>query len=174
MKAHLYLWKNEREKYKNQLTDIRDLFFERIVKVFSDSEEQADRFEEELLQIPIQYDYDGDPTGDPGDFFEWVQEKTYDKYVLLEIMNYRTLAMWIACLCQIWEQQNIIFLKRQLKIIGYELVNTKGDGTQIVIEAFSIDTIKRIYKEFNVDITSFTFWSKIVEMRDLVNVIKHG
>ena len=96
MQPHLYIWDKEREKYKKQLTDIKEIFFERIEPVFSNPEEEANKYEDELSQATMQVDCDGNPADDSGDFYEWVMEKSYDKFVLLEVMKYRTLAIWIS------------------------------------------------------------------------------
>lgn len=118
----LHIWDKERERFKNQLIDIKELFFERIEPVFADPEGDAQTYNKELNQVAMQTDDSGDLIGDPLDLVEWVNEKSFARYSLLEIMKYRTLAMWIACMCQVWEQQMTYFLKRELKASGLEVL----------------------------------------------------
>lgn len=47
---------------------------------------------------------------DPADAAETFIEFGIEQYEILSLMRYRTLAMWITCLCQAWEQQLIKFV----------------------------------------------------------------
>jgi len=107
---------------------------------------------------------------DRADLSTWIMEQGYDRYTILEIMKYRTLAMWISCMCQVWEQQISLFLKKEFETERLELVGNKG---QPIVD-FNIEQLWEIFRQFQVEVKSLQCWSKINEMRQLVNVIKHG
>lgn len=45
MKSQLYLHKDLREKYINDLKQIKELFFERISPIFAEAEKEATKFQ---------------------------------------------------------------------------------------------------------------------------------
>ena len=77
-------------------------------------------------------------------------------------MRYRTRGLWISCLCQVWEQQLIDFVDREMDKNGYDLKDLK------------FSNVKECFKEHNQNFETMTSWMKIQELRWLVNVLKHG
>lgn len=170
-KAQLYLYKYQREHFIKEITQIKELYFERIEPVFADTEGNAKQYEENLHQAASRSIVNGEiDNNDMADLSTWIMEQGYDRYTILEIMKYRTLAMWISCMCQVWEQQISLFLKKEFKTEQLELVGDKG---QPIVD-FKIDQLWEIFRQFQVEVKSLQCWSKINEMRQLVNVIKHG
>lgn len=103
MKSQLYLYKDLRKKYINDLTQIKELFFERIEPIFADAEKEATDYRNHLWDDLMSRRCDENDIIDPSDFVETVQEIAFEKYEILSLMQYRNISMWISCLCQVWE-----------------------------------------------------------------------
>lgn len=86
------------------LTQIKDLFFERISPVFAEAEIESTKYQNELWNNIMSQYSDENSIIDPSDYIDIVQEAGFDKYEILSLMRYRTISMWISCMCQVWEQ----------------------------------------------------------------------
>lgn len=167
MKSQLYLYRDLRKKYIGDLTQIKDLYFERIQPIFADAEKEAEDYQnklwEDLMNKPC---YSEDDVIDPSDYVDAVQEAGFEKYEILSLMHYRNISMWISCLCQVWEQQlfSFVYHEAQSEGIKYDEADLKRGF------AFSKEVFEWHEQPFEV----LTCWPKIKELRALVNVIKHS
>lgn len=167
MKSQLYLYRDLRKKYIRDLTQIKDLYFERIQPIFADAEKEAEDYQnklwKDLMNKPC---YSEEDVIDPSDYVDAVQEAGFEKYEILSLMNYRNISMWISCLCQVWEQQlfSFVYHEAQSEGIKYDEADLKRGF------AFS----KEVFEWHEQPFESLTCWPKIKELRALVNVIKHS
>lgn len=167
MKSQLYLYRDLRKKYIRDLTQINDLYFERIQPIFADAEKETESYQnklwEDLMNIPS---YSEDDVIDPADYVDAVQEAGFEKYEILSLMHYRNISMWISCLCQVWEQQLFSFAyhEAQSEGIKYDEADLKRGF------AFS----KEVFEWHEQPFETLACWPKIKELRALVNVIKHS
>ena len=167
MKSQLYLYRDLRKKYISDLTQIKDLYFERIQPIFADAEKEAEDYQnklwEDLMNKPC---YSEDDVIDPSDYVDAVRKAGFEKYEILSLMNYRNISMWISCLCQVWEQQlfSFVYHEAQSEGIKYDEADLKRGF------AFS----KEVFEWHEQPFEALTCWPKIKELRALVNVIKHS
>jgi len=115
-KTELYLYSHQRELYKKDITNIKKLFFERIYPVFANAEKEAEEYQETLWNNLMEQTYD-DEGGiiDPGDFVDSIESEGFNRYAILSLMQYRTIGMWISCMCQVWEQQIFTFVVQEAR-----------------------------------------------------------
>jgi len=126
--------------------------------VFHDIDKEVEEYANELFN-----NYPGTEATDPASVAEWAQNKAIDKYQTLAIMKSNHLLMTILMLYHIWEQQLIKFTIRELKhYLEFDKKSVLFSDVQL------------IFKLHNVDITKTCSWSKIRELKSLVNTIKHG
>ena len=164
MQSLLYLWEPEREQKKKELTDIKDLYLEKVEPIFANAEQDADAYKNHLWEERMSEPCSGESDYiDPGIIAEEVEEESVERYFLLSLMRYRTLGLWISCLCQVWEQQLICFIEREMNKNSYEFTN-----------CLKFNDIKICFKNHNQDFETMKSWQKIQELRWLVNVLKHG
>ena len=167
MKSQLYLDRDLRKKYIKDLTQINDLYFERIQPIFADAEKEAANYQnklwEDLMNKPCCSE---DDVLDPADYVDAVQEAGFEKYEILSLMHYRNISMWISCLCQVWEQQlfSFVYHEAQSEGIKYDEADLKRGF------AFS----KEVFEWHEQPFETLDCWPKIKELRALVNVIKHS
>jgi hypothetical protein len=167
MQPFLYLWKPLREKYIGELSTIVSLFFEKIYPVFANAEEDAEAIQnkawDDFMSQPCSCDED---YIDPSDFADSFIEFGIEQYEIFSLMRYRTLAMWIICLCQTWEQQLIKFLIDEGKKCGliYE--------SEYIKKGFGF--IKDAFLNHGIDFGNLKCWEKVNELRKLVNTLKHA
>lgn len=90
-------------------------------------------------------------------------ENNIDICEMKSLMKYRYLAFNITLLHQLWEQQTINFIQKEIENDGY-----KFDG------GMNIKDIKEIFKLYGLDITMLESWNTLEELRLVSNVIKHG
>lgn len=166
MKGQLYLYQDLRDKYIKDLTQIKELFFERIQPVFADAEKEATIYQNQLWDNLMSQPCDEDSIIDPSDYVDTVQEAAFEKYEILSLMQYRNINMWISCMCQVWEQQlfSFVFHEALSEGIKYDESDLKKGF------AFSKEVFEWHQQPFN----NLICWSKIKELRALVNVIKHS
>lgn len=162
--AQLYLDREQRQRCIDELKDLKELFEERVLPTFASPEEEAIMCYEQLIQNVPELNSD---TGNGietlyGPSFDWA----YDRYVLLATMEYRTLAMWISCLCQVWEQQLYRFILR-------EFVSDEVCSNKQMLE-LSFKKITELFGWYGVRFSDMKSWNKVCELRTLVNVFKHG
>lgn len=167
MPTQLYLWESLRQKYINDLTWAKTMFLERIEPIFANAEQEAEDYQNELWHSIMRgsCDLEDNPI-DPRDYVDSIQEQSFERYELLSLMHYRNTSMWIACLCQVWEQQLYSFILNEAKFEGlkYEPNDLK--------KGFSF--CKEVFELHQQPFSTLTSWSKIKELRTLVNVIKHA
>lgn len=167
MKSQLYLWNPLRQKYINDLSLIKNMFIERIQPIFSNAEQEATNFKNELWEsIMQQLANSDDETIDPADYVDFVEEQSFEHYEMLSLMRYRNISMWICCLCQVWEQQLYSFVLHEAisEGINYDDSDLKRGFI------FS----KEIFEWHQQPFENLISWPKIKELRLLVNVIKHA
>lgn len=166
MRSQLYLWEPLKQQYIDDLTFLKEMFFERIQPIFANAEAEADAYRDELWDRIMSQPDAGDTCFDPGNYVEDVQEKAFERYEMLQLMHYRNLAAWICNLCQVWEQQLYSFVLQEAEYEGfkYDLSDTKRGF------AFSKDVFEWHQQPFE----RMPVWGKIRELRLLVNVIKHA
>lgn len=167
MKSQLYLDRDLRKKYIRDLTQIKDLYFERIQPIFANAEKEAENYRnqlwEDFMNKPC---YSEDDVIDPSDYADVVQEASFEKYEILSLMHYRNISMWISCMCQVWEQQLFSFVYNEALINGIKYNDSDlGRGF-----AFT----KEVFEWHGQPFETLDCWSKINELRLLVNVIKHS
>lgn len=150
---------------KKDLSYIRDLYFEKMEPVFASAEVEAEAFSEQLwdnaMSAPC-YGEDCEP--DFEGIAEACQEAGVERYEILSLMRYRNLGMWLSCMCQVWEQQIIRFIKREVE--NDHLIELKKE--------VDFNEAKECFKLHNFDIEKMKCWNQIKELRLLVNVIKHA
>lgn len=166
MKSQLYLHQGLRKKYIKDLTQIKELFFERIQPIFAEAEKEATVYQNKLWENIMKQPCDEDCAIDPSDFVETVHEAAFEKYEILSLMQYRNISMWISCSCQVWEQQLFSFVYHEALSEGIKYNEAdlkKGFG-------FS----KEVFEWHQQPFENLACWPKIKELRALVNVIKHS
>lgn len=134
---------------------------------FADAEKEATDYQnklwEDLMNKPY---YDEDMLIDPVDLVDTVQEAGFEKYEILSLMQYRNISMWISCMCQVWEQQLFSFVYHEALREGIKYAESDLKRGFI----FSKDVFEWHQQPFE----TLACWSKVKELRALVNVIKHS
>ena len=165
MRAQLYLWDGIRRDMKKGLSYIRALYFEKLDPVFACAEVEAKAYTKQLWDNAMSAPYySEDCEIDFEGIVEACQEAGVEKYEILSLMRYRNLGMWLSCMCQVWEQQIIRFVRREVE----------QKGLVKFTKEVAFNEAKECFKFHNYNIESMKCWEKIKELRLLVNVIKHA
>ena len=160
MRSQLYLHSQIRQKYINQIKWIYDLYVERIEPTFANPEEEAYEYMDKLSRDMM---YSSAAEDDPNGCLQTIYDFGVEHFEILSSMQFRTLGMWISCMSQVWEQQLYSFIMHEATMEG--IVYVDNDATF----AFSDEVLKAhsiYYGRIQHGI--------IDEMRDVVNVLKHG
>lgn len=166
MCAQLYLDDSLRKKYIDDLTILKDMFFERVQPAFANAESEANAYKDELWKSITNQLCEVDDNVDLSDEAVWVEEESFERYKLLSLMHYRNLAAWICNLCQVWEQQLYAFIVREA-----QSERLKYDDKEIK-SGFKFS--KAVFEWHQQPFCKMSMWKKIQELRWLVNVIKHA
>ena len=166
MHAQLYLWGPLRQRYINDLSFIKTMFIERIQPIFANAEAEAEAFQDELWNNIMNQPCTEDTYTDPGDYVDYVRDEAIERYDMLQLMHYRKIGMWIACMCQVWEQQLYSFVMNEAEREG--ITYNSSD----IKRGFAFT--KEVFEWHQQPFEKMTAWDKIKELRLLVNVIKHA
>jgi hypothetical protein len=149
---------------KSEISSYVDIYFEKLLPVFRDIENDADRYASEFYEnFMARPAYDD--SVDISSIAERALEMGIQHYSYLKLGRYNLTATWHATIYQLWEQQLRLFLFREMSHVY-----------KIEFKTFctNLKKIKDNFKFHNVDIESFSCWPQIEELRLLCNVIKHG
>ena len=169
----LYLYEERREDFIKDFLFIKEMYFEKIKPAFENINQETDQYKQNIWKqylSTINKEKITNIETHKKEMEYTLKIIASERYLLLSLMQYRTLAMWISLIAQVWEQQNVEFIKNEVLVEGLSLVSKEGKP----ITELGISTIRDAYKCFGVDITDLPAWNKIDELRTLVNVIKHG
>lgn len=164
MKSQLYLPEITRRHLKSEIQSFVQVYFQKLLPVFSDIEGEADRlannFYDDFMNQPAYDEYI-----DPASVAEQALEMSIEHYSYLKLGKYNLTATWHAILYQVWEQQLRVFLFREM-----------SHAYKLEFKTFCTTTaeMKEKFLFHNVDIEHLASWPKINELRLLCNVIKHG
>lgn len=100
---------------------------------------------------------------DPSEIAESMEEMGVELYESYRMMKSNHLFITISLLAHMWEQQISKFITREL-----------NNDIATPIGAMEFKDAKEILDLFGLDVTNRASWSKIKELRHLVNTIKHG
>lgn len=142
------------------------MFIERIQPIFANAEAEAEAYQEELWKAIMDCPCTEDSYTDPGDYVDFVQDEGIERYEMLNLMHYRNMGMWIACLCQVWEQQLYSFVMNEAEQEGIKY--NPADSSR----GFAFT--KEVFEWHQQPLEKMDSWAKIKELRLLVNVIKHA
>lgn len=142
---------------------VEEVFLKRIQPTFAsidaESEDLQNRLWEEVMARPFYGD-----APDEGQIAEAVQDTAVSHYLGLKGMEQGLLNCCALFLYHLYEQHLMLFLRQEL-LDWRERHNEKFYNHKVARE---------LLKAANVDITTFNAWSKLEELRHLVNTIKHG
>lgn len=171
--AQLYLYRKLRERFQKPYDYYLDVYFNKVVLVFNNLEEEADEIAQSHYEELGQY-FNPD-IHDESDFADSAFEKGLEYYEAVSLIKYNSKLMWFSTMYQFWEQQVRKFLYDEIKQSGITLCNEKGQEIDFKNYcSHGIKGIKREFKHFGYDIEKMERWSDIDELRLLANVIKHG
>ncbi|MCL2865811.1 MAG: hypothetical protein FWE25_09755 [Lachnospiraceae bacterium] len=166
-KTVLFLCERQREGFKSDLSNIKELFFERVYPPFSKAELEAEQLRDEMWNdINCKTVSDENVSFDPSEFIDFIQEQAYSKYEILNLMRYRTLGMWISCMCQVWEQQLYTFIVQEERHMGSKFLDS--------VKKRGFGFVKDVFELHGQNLDNMKSWKKLNELRLLVNVIKHS
>ncbi|MNO25524.1 hypothetical protein D3C76_153640 [compost metagenome] len=157
MEPQFYFWEPLMKKHKIELSLVED-YYETTKTPFEDIEKRAREHASEL-QKKIHVNENTDLS----DLAEWVSEQEVELYENLLRMKSNHLLMTISLLCQTWEQQLIKFTIQEMEH-SFTFTQKNMDFSEVQL----------LFKLHGVDIEKTNSWTKIKEMRWLVNTIKHG
>lgn len=172
VKAQLYLYDSLRREFQKPIELFRDTYLNKINPIFNNIEEEAnDMAEKRFQELGESFNPD---YHDPADFAEDAWEAGLEYYEGMALMKYNMKLMWISTLYQFWEQQVRKFIYEEVTST-HIFIDKKGN--EVSFKDFCVKGIEGIKEEFlgfNQDLEKLKCWTKINELRLLVNVIKHG
>lgn len=171
-------WLNKyREKVLKELELIADFYSNKIAPLFANMEQEADSYSEEMFEERLNEQCFEGYELDPSDAAYEAQSASIEFYSMLSLMKYRNLALWLSCLYQAWQQQLFTFTINERTNNRFDPLTPPFPKEWHTLK----DECKINYAEKLLKCVHCTelksndeTWRKIDELRDLVNVIKHG
>lgn len=151
-----------RQEFGPQLCGIVDSLENRILPAYSEIEEEAKTVSKKTWEAFMSSIATGDE--DPSDFAESAEQAGIAHYMLLNGIRQGMLNLIAIALHHAFEQQVILFLRRQM-LLPQE-VNA--------FSLFKTNVFRDRLNAIGIDITTFSSWVKIEELRLLANAAKHA
>ncbi len=150
------------DKFLNEIDFVYNTYINNIENIFDVPEKEAKKYEE-YLNTHLEKINASDVTDIPSQ----IESMCCQKYFLVKNMRYRHLATYVSMIYQMFEQFILSLAKHQQRFISYD---SKINNLKL---EYLCDGIKML-QEYNFDIEILPEYKKIVELRLLFNVIKHG
>ncbi|PGT79153.1 hypothetical protein [Bacillus sp. AFS040349] len=157
MELQLYFYKPMMRSYMRELEIVGDYYY-KSKPVFEISE---DYIYKEVDKIFSSYVISEDT--DPSVIADSMEEMGVELFESYQMMKSNHLFITISMLAHMWEQQIIKFIRREL-----------NNDLKDPIGALTYKDAKETLEDFGVKVTKRASWTKIKELRHLVNTIKHG
>ncbi|MCC5927028.1 MAG: hypothetical protein JJU41_10770 [Bacteroidetes bacterium] len=170
--------------YVSQLTAIVDVLQDRILTGFENIEEEAEKLSTEKWN-----EYMSSPgTGneDPGDYAEHAEEVGISHFILLKQIRQGVINLHAVFLFHLFEQHIMTFFRKEIlnpqEERDSELFNNqefkkmqkKGNEPTFHSGMINFEEFKNRLKNIGVEIDNFESWSKISELRQVANAVKHA
>jgi hypothetical protein len=151
-----------KREFSPQLSAIVEALEKRTLPAFDGIEKEAESVSEktweEFMSRPA--------TGyeDPADLAEVAQEAGISHYLLLAGIRQGMINLFVAALYHTFEQQVMYFHRKQV-------LNPREENDP---KLFNLHEFQTRLKDLGIDITAFSSWPKIDDLRLVANVVKHG
>ena len=158
-----HYWANYiREVFIPEVTAFADCFMSKIFPVFENLDDEAEKMgQEEFTRLGAIVNADA---FDMGDIAEMAQDKAISHYLLMKGMFQGIINLFAAGLYHIFEQQLLMFHRKEL------LTKDEENKTNLI----KMCKVAELLRKSDIDITSFSSWSKIDELRLVANAVKHA
>lgn len=145
-----------------QLRGIVDALEKRVLPAFDGLEEESQRIADNTWKNFMSKPGTGNE--DPTDFAELAQESGVTHYILLIGIQQGIINLFATALYHAFEQQVMLFHRR-------EMLHTDEENKA---ELFNLRVFQQRLLQHGIDITQFSSWQKVQELRLIANAVKHG
>ena len=158
-----HYWANYiREVFIPEVTAFADCFMSKILPAFENSNDEAEKIEqEEFTRLEAIANPD---RLDMGDIAEMAQDIAISHYLLMKGIFQGIINLFTTGLYHMFEQQLLMFHRREL------LTKNEEDKTSLI----NMYKVAELLRASGIEITSFSSWSKIDELRLVANTVKHA
>lgn len=149
-------------KFAPQLRAIVEALENRMLPAFAVIEEEAEAVSGEAWGVLMSAPATGDE--DPADFAEVAEQAGVSHYMLLDGVRQGMLNLFAAALYHVFEQQIMLFLRK-------EVLHPREENNP---KLFQMSKFLKRMKAAGIDITTFSSWAKVEELRLVTNTVKHA
>jgi hypothetical protein len=150
------------QEFVPQLRAIVEVLEKRTLPAFAGIEQEAEAVSEEIWEAFMSAPGTGDE--DPGDFAEAAEQAGVSHYMLLDGIRQGMVNLFAAALYHAFEQQVMLFLRKQV-------LDLRDENNP---KLFQLAEFQKRLKALGIDITKFSSWAKVDELRLVANTVKHA
>ena len=150
-----------RTRFMPQIDTFVACIEKRVIPAFGNINEEAEKIEQEEFE---RLNAIGDEYGDLGDCAERATDKGITYYLDMTAAFQGLLNLFAAGLYHMFEQQILLFHRKALLLKDQE-----ND-----LKSINLNKVKEILANSSIDITSFSSYPKIDELRLVANTVKHA
>lgn len=151
-----------RGEFCPQISAMVDVLEKRLLPAFHDIDKEAETVSNDKWERFMSRPGTGEE--DPADLAEAAEQAGISHYILLQGIRQGMLNLFAAALYHLFEQQAILFLRKEL------LCSAEEEKPQL----FRIEEFKKRMKERGIDVEGFSSWPKVDEVRLVANSVKHA
>lgn len=159
---HTFWSSTSRHEFSTQLAAIVDALETRILPAFDGVDKEGEAVAKDAWERFMSAPGTGDE--EPGDFVEAAEQAGVSHYVLLHGIRQGMLNLFAAALYHAFEQQVMLLFRR-------EILDPQEENDS---RLFQMMEFQKRLKGLGIDITEFSSWSKIDELRLVANTVKHA
>jgi hypothetical protein len=160
--SHLFWTRVFKREFSPQLSAIVEALEKRMLPAFGGIEEEAEAVSQEAWEAFMSAPATGDE--DPADFAEAAEQAGVSHYLLLDGIRQGMLNLFAAALYHAFEQQVMLFHRKQVLHPGEE-----NDPN-----FFKMNEFQKRLRAYGIDITTFSSWPRVDELRLVANTVKHA
>lgn len=158
------LWWLYLDEFVKEINYFTKSLIEKVLPAFNNIEEEAEKVKAETYERLSSI---GNPEWfDPADIAEDVLHAEVDFYILADGIVQGITNMFTAGLYHLFEQQ-FLKLHRQELLMPY---GQENEPSLLTLD----EAQKRLIAEYKIDVSAFSTWSKICELKLVANCIKHA
>jgi hypothetical protein len=151
-----------REGFIPEINAFADCLMSKILPAFENLNDEAEKIEqEELTRLGAIANPD---SFDMGDIAEMARDRAVSHYLLMTGMFQGIINLFTTGLYHMFEQQFFMLHRREL------LTKDEEDKTSLI----NMCKVAELLRASGIEITSFSSWSKIDELRLVANTVKHA
>ena len=165
MNNHYYWIYRSRDVFRKRISVLREVITRRLLPTFDLIDQEADKISDEMWQRLNAID---DPDGDPAMDAEAAEEAGISHYIAMDDAKQGIQNLFAVALHHLVEQQQLTVIRQEFLKTSEKIGEFVSKNPKIYVE------FAKHMRKSGIEITAFSSYAKLDELRLLANTVKHA